>query len=269
MAASSGKRWLRPHYTGDEIAIGFGVTFALHALPVLLVLLKVIHPLSGSVDEAALVAKPVIAANVLKLGKPLDPNKLPDRLVPQRNTAPKKEIVASREDPVHKNLPDAGPPPPNAVDSDQTNKVAKNDPFAEDAGRPRQEIGGAEGLDSGTETDPSKVHAGDMYAARLGGFFHERWQIPTVVSQADAARLCVTFQINISPRMVIWHVRTEPIKKSGNDLFDDSARTMLQKLLDDRTGLPDPPAEVADSFKGRTVNVTLTGDMHGDSSRCR
>ena len=268
-AASSSKAWARPHYTGDEIAIGVGVTFALHALPVLLVVLNVIHPLSSGVDETAVVAKPVIAANVLKLGKPLDPNKLPDRLVPKQNTAPKKEIVASREDPLHKNQPDAGPPPPNAAESDQTQKVAKNDPFAEDAGKARPEVGAAGGLDSGTETDPSKVHAGDMYAARLGAFFHERWQIPTVVSQADAARLCVTFQINVSPRMVIWHVRVEPIRKSGNDLFDDSARSMLQKLLDDRTGLPDPPPEVADSFKGRTVNVTLTGDMHGDSSRCR
>lgn len=264
------KAWTRPHYTGDEIAVGVGVAFALHAIPILLVILNVIHPLSSSGDDVALVAKPVIAANILKLGQPLDPNKLPDRLVPKRNTAPKKEIVASREDPLKKDQPpDAGPPPPNAAESEQTQKVAKNDPFAEDGGKPRPEQGSLEGLDSGTETDPNKVHAGDMYAAKLGAFFHERWQIPTVVSQADAARLCVTFQINISPRMVIWHVRTEPIKKSGNDLFDDSARSMLQKLLDDRTGLPDPPAEVADSFKGRTVNVTLTGDMHGDSSRCR
>ncbi len=268
MTSGGRKRWTRPHYTGDEIAIGIGVTFALHALPVMLVVLKVIHPLSGGIDEAAVVAKPVIAANVLKLGKPLDPNKLPDRLVPQRNTAPKKEILASREDPLHKNPPDAGPPPPNAAESDQTNKVAKNDPFAEDAGKPRQEVGSAEGLDSGTETDPSKVRAGDMYAARLGAFFNERWSIPSVISQAESSKLCVVFQINISPRMIIWHVQQQPIKKSGNDLFDDSARTVLQKLLDDRTTLPEPPPEVADAFKGRTVQVALH-DSHGDGSRCR
>ena len=267
-AASSSKAWARPHYTGDEIAIGVGVTFALHALPVLLVVLNVIHPLSSGVDETAVVAKPVIAANVLKLGKPLDPSKLPDRLVPKQNTAPKKEIVASREDPLHKNQPDAGPPPPNAAESEQTQKVAKNDPFAEDAGKARPEIGSAEGLDSGTETDPSKVRAGDMYAARLGAFFNDRWSIPSVISQGESAKLCVVFQINISPRMVIWHVRQEPIKRSGNDLYDDSARTMLQKLLDDRTALPEPPPEVADSFKGKTVQVLLK-DPHGDGSRCR
>jgi hypothetical protein len=266
-AAKTSRAWVKPHYTGDEIAVGVGLAVALHAIPALLVLLNIVHPLTDSAD-AIEVAKPVIAANMLKLGHPLDPNKLPDRLVPRRNQAPKKQIIASRQDPLQKR-PDAGPPPPNADDSQQVVKTDKNSPFAEDAGRPAQAIGSDAGIEGGTETDPSKVRAGDMYAAKLSKFFHDRWSIPTVITNADAARLCVVFQINISPRMILWHVRTDPIKKSGNDLFDDSARSMLQKLLDSREELPEPPQEVADSFKGRTVNLTLTGDMHGDGSRCR
>ena len=96
-----------------------------------------------------------------------------------------------------------------------------------------------------------------MYAARLQQFFKERWQIPTVISQGQANKLCSVFEFNISPRMIIWHMRQDPIKGSGNDLFDDSARTMLQKLLDDRTALPDPPPEVADSYKGKVVHMSL------------
>lgn len=110
---------------------------------------------------------------------------------------------------------------------------------------------------------------GDMYAAKLGAFIHDKWQIPTVVSNAEAARLCVTLQIAIDKRMIIWNVRMEPIKKSGNDLFDDSARLALQKLLDERTPLPDPPPELDASFRGRTIQIVLTGDMHGDSTKCR
>jgi hypothetical protein len=147
--------------------------------------------------------------------------------------------------------------------------VDKNQPFPEDAGRAQLEEGSDAGVEGGLETDPSKVRAGDMYAVKLSAFFHDRWSIPTVISNADAGKLCVVFEINIAPRMFIWHLQTTPVKKSGNDLFDDSARTMLQKLLDDHTTLPDPPNEVADSFKGRRVNLTLTGDMHGDASRCR
>ena len=267
MPAAPRRAWVIPHYAGDEIALGFAVAIALHAIPLLLILLKIVHPLSSGVDESEVVARPVIAANVLKLGHPLDPKQLPDRLVPQQNKAPKKEILASQDDPLHQR--DAGPPPPNAIDSPDTQHTDKNSPFAEDAGRPHQEEGSDAGIEGGLETDPNKVHAGDMYAAKLSSFFHDRWSIPTVISNADAEKLCVVFRINIGPRMNIWHLNVTPQRKSGNDLFDDSARSMLQKLLQDSTSLPDPPPEVADSFKGRTVDLTLTGDMHGDSSRCR
>jgi hypothetical protein len=267
MAAAGRRAWVIPHYAGDEIALGVAFTLALHAIPLLLIFLKVVHPLSSGLDEKNAVARPVIAANVLKLGHPIDPKKLPDRLIPQQNKAPKQQILASADDPMHQR--DAGPPPPNAMDSPETQKVDKNSPFPEDAGRPVQAEGSDAGIEGGLETDPNKVHAGDMYAAKLSSFFHDRWSIPTVISNADASKLCVVFRINIGPRMNIWYVRIDPVKKSGNDLFDDSARSMLQKLLDDKTTLPDPPPEVADSFKGRTVDLTLTGDMHGDSSRCR
>ena len=50
-------------------------------------------------EEKPLISRPVVQASLLKLGKPIDPKKLPDRLVPQTRTAPKKQITASREDP--------------------------------------------------------------------------------------------------------------------------------------------------------------------------
>jgi hypothetical protein len=254
-------------YEGDEVALGVALAIALHAIPIAIIYLKAAFPSPPQIEEA-LVAKPMVAASLLKLGKPLDPTKLPDRFAPQARTAPQKDVVASRED-AAKHLPDAGPPPPLAQQSDLTRLIAKSDPFAEDAGKQRPLEGYANGVEAGLETDPSKVHAGDMYSAQLGAFFHERWQYPTVISQGEANGLCAVFQINISPRMGIWHLRSEAVKKSGNDLFDDSARSMLQKLLDDRTALPEPPAEVAEQFRGRTVNVALAGDLHGDSSKCR
>jgi hypothetical protein len=247
--------------------MGLAVAFAIHALFAGPFVYRAIVPPPSLADEKPLVGKPVVAATLLKLGKPIDPKTLPDRIVPKARTAPQKDLTASKEEPGKKS--DAGAPPPNALPSDIANLINKSDPFAEDGGKSRPEEGNAAGIDGGTETDPSKVRAGDMYAARLGIFLHDRWQYPTVISQGEANRLCVVFQVNISPRMVVWHVRTEPIRKSGNELFDDSARNMLMKLLEDHAPLPDPPPDVAETYKGRTVNIALAGDLHGDSSKCR
>ncbi len=259
--------WL-PTYQGDEIAVGIALAIALHAIPMAALVYKAAHPSPPEIEES-IIAKPVIAASMLKLGKPIDPKKLPDRFVPKARTAPKQpDIVASADDP-SKKPPDAGAPPPLAKESDIANLIAKSDPFAEDAGKVRPEEGNAMGVEAGTETDPSKVHAGDAYGALLGSWFKERWAVPTVISQGEANKLCVTFQVSVSPRMVVWHVGQTPIRPSGNELFDDSARSMLQKLLDDRTAMPAPPDDVAELYRGRTVQLVLTGNAQGDSSRCK
>lgn len=257
---------LKTGYESDEVALGLALAIAIHAIPIILLLISIFVPSHDAPDEA-LVAKPVIAASLLKLGKPLDPKKLPDRIVPKQSTTNAKTPVASQNDPVHTS--DAGAPPPDAKQTDLQQLLAHSDAFAEDAGKVRPDQGFANGSDAGLETDPSKVHAGDMYAALLSKFFHDRWTIPTVISQGEANHLCITLRINISPRMVIWHLNESPIRKSGNDLFDDSAKEVMQKLLDDKTALPDPPQDIAESYRGRTVDLTLSGDTQGDTSRCK
>jgi hypothetical protein len=246
-----------PGYEGDEVALGIALAFALHAIPVVAIILRVYFP-APQVDEQPFVSQPVIGANLLKLGKPLDPKQLPDRLVPRAATAPQQKIVASREEPTHKSeKPDAGPPPPNAQDSDILRLIAKSDPFAEDAGKTRPEPGFLNGSDAGTETDPSKVHAGDLYGASLAKFFQDRWQIPTVISEGEERKLCVYLQVAVDRRMQIWFVKQAPDKPSSNDLFDDSARSMLQKLADDHTGLPEPPPEIAEQYHGQRIQLKL------------
>jgi hypothetical protein len=252
----------RPRYTADEIFLGLVVTLAMHAIPAGLIGWKLVHPAAVEEPEEALVAKPVLAASLLKLGK-IDPKRLPDRLKPVQNTAPKADIHASQFDPLKTH--DAGAAPDNAKDSPVLNKTDKNDLFAEDGGAKPAE-GHPGGVDGGTETDPSKVHAGDVYATTLQTFFNQRWNIPSVISVAEANKLCVDYQFQIDRRMRVWYIRTDPVKKSGNDLFDDSARTLLQKLQSDGTALPDPPPDVENQYRGRTVQLRLTP---GDPTKCK
>lgn len=257
----------RPRYTTDELVLGVVVAGALHLLAVGPFVAKAVWPSRVKEEEKPLVARPVVQATLLKLGTPIDPKKLPDRIVPQQRTAPKKQITASREDP-GKPKKDAGAEPPPAKDSDLTNLISKTDPFAEDAGKVRPEEGHALGIDGGTETDPNKVKAGDMYAAALGKFIADRHQLPSVITVGQARHLCAVFRVNINRAMVIWHVQQSPIVSSGNELFDDAARNTLLKLLDDKTGLPQPPKEVDEQFRGRTVQLVILGDPHGDGTRC-
>jgi hypothetical protein len=259
-----------PKYTGDEKVLGLTLGIGIHLLVVLPFVLKGLGLFGPSTneEEQALVSRPVVQASILKLGKPIDPKKLPDRLVPQQRTAPKKTLTASKDDPA-KVKPDAGAEPDNAKDDDIKNLVSKSDPFAEDAGKRRPEEGHELGVDGGNETDPNKVHAGDMYALKLGQFLGQNLTIPTVISGGEARRLCVTFEINIGRNMVIWHVKATPVKSSGNELFDDAARTMLMKLLDDKRALPEPPKEVDELYRGRRLQIQVPGDPSTGASACK
>ncbi|MBX3208078.1 MAG: hypothetical protein KF764_23735 [Labilithrix sp.] len=256
-----------PRYTSGEVTFGLVLAVALHVAPAGALLYKKAYPSAADADEdRPLVARPVVQASLLKLGKPLDPKKLPDRFVPQQRTAPKPQLNASQEDP-GKKPPDAGAPPPNAADSDLTNLVAQSDPFAEDPSKRRPDEGHESGVDGGTETDPSKVRAGDMYATQLGQFFGQHLNVPSVISVGEERKLCAVYEINVGKNMVIWHVRNAAVKGSGNELFDDAARSMLLKLLDDKTPLPQPPKEVDELYRGRRIQIVVTG-RNGDASRC-
>ncbi len=257
-----------PRYTMDEAVLGVVVAIALHVAAIGPFIYKALVPSAPSdEDEKPLVSRPVVQAALLKLGKPLDPKKLPDRFVPQQRTAPKKQITASQDDPGKKEKDAGAPPPPEAVDSDLENLAAKSDPFAEDAGKKAPEEGHAGGVDGGTETDPNKVRAGDMYATQLGQFFGQHLTVPSVISVGEERKMCAVYEINVGKNMVIWHVRNTPVKGSGNELFDDAARTMLLKLLDDKTPLPTPPNEVDELYRGRRIQIVVTG-RNGDPTRC-
>lgn len=262
--------WLpyQPRYTADELIVGVVIGVAIHLLAAGPFIAKALLPSGPEAEEKPLVSRPVVQASLLKLGKPIDPTKLPDRLVPQKRTAPKDQVTASREEPATKK-PDAGaPPPPNTEDSDLQNLIAKSDTFAENSNKARPEEGRPEGIEGGTETDPNKVRAGDMYAAQLSQFFGQRLTVPTVITVAEARKLCALLQVNINRNMVVWYVRQAPVIGSGNELFDDAARSMLLKLLDDKTPLPSPPKEWDDQYRGRTVQLVIQADPHGDPSRC-
>lgn len=246
----------QPRYSGDEMALGIVAAVLLHVIVVGPFVVKAVLPQSAAEEEKPRVAAPYVEANLLKLGSPVNPAKLPDRFIPKKNLAPKKEKVASREDP-SKNHPDAGPPPPpDAEDSDIKKLITNSNLTALDAGSNPAE-GHADGVDGGTEMDRSKVRAGLLYPGMLKAFLHQRWQLPSVISVGEARKLCVPISIATTRDMKIWNVSVNGT--SGNQLFDDSARQLLFQLRDSGTQLPMPPEDEAERFRQRSISLSLCG----------
>jgi hypothetical protein len=248
----------QPRYAADEITLGVAVAVALHVLVIALFVVKSVLPsASNGEDEKPRVPVPFIQANLLKLGRPVDASKLPDRFVPKKNLAPKKEKVASREDPT-KEKPDAGPPPPpDAEDSRLTQLIKNSNLFAADAGKQAPAEGHADGTDGGTEMDRNKVRQGDRFPGMLSAFLHARWQLPSVISVGEASKLCVPISIGTTRDMKVWNVSVNG--SSGNQVFDDSARSMLFRVRDSGAQLPEPPPEEADRYRQRSILLRLCG----------
>lgn len=87
---------LPTRYEPDELALGACLAISvLHALPVALLAFGVAFPTRD--EPVREQPKPVIAAALLKLGKPIDPKRLPDRAVACRDgTAQGGRRVARR-----------------------------------------------------------------------------------------------------------------------------------------------------------------------------
>lgn len=195
----------------------------------------------------------VVEARFVKLGKPFDPRKIPNRKVPIKTTAPQPGVAVSKQmDPPKVKKPDAGPPPPRAEENPLLHLGDRAQAFAEIAQKQEQE-GDPRGLDEGTETT---AKAGDLYRGQLVMFFKRGWTIPTTLG--DTSGLTVRTSVEITAdRHVGDH---EIVRKSGEPLFDQSVEDRFNELRSLGTTLPEPPPEVRSQFQGSwTLDINFNG----------
>lgn len=185
----------------------------------------------------------VVEARFVKLGKPLDPKKIPNRKVPVKTTAPPQGVAVSKNmDPPKVKKPDAAVPPPRAEEDLLARLGDRAQAFAEIAEK-REEEGDPQGIQGGTETT---AKAGDLYRGQLVMFFKRGWTIPTTLG--DTSKLTTRARVEITPdRRVGPH---EILKTSGEPLFDQSVEDRFNELRSLGTTLPEPPPEVRSQFEG-------------------
>jgi TonB C terminal len=201
-------------------------------------------------------------APLLKLGGKRDQTKLPDRWVKQ---APKPRVeqkafvsnqagkTADDAPPPEVKVADAGTKPP-PKDAEIAKQVDTPVAVLPDAGPPANvdQAGHADGVKEGTETDPLKARAVDLYRARIIGWFSGRFRVSgSGLPQAELGKYRVSASVQLSDdRRVVSYT----ITPSGNAAFDAAARATLEGVKGE--SIPPPPENYPDAVQ-RQINLTF------------
>jgi hypothetical protein len=189
----------------------------------------------------------------VRKGVKKDPDKLPDRVVPRKSTAPDDSTVVSKNmNPEPPKKPDAGVKPEKAEEDLATRFGDRVQAFAEISDRELE--GDPDGIEGGTETT---AQAGDIYRGKLVEFFRRGWTIPTTLGDTSKLQVTATFLITNALKVG----PSEVVKPSGEALFDQSVEDRFEQLRSLGTTLPEPPPEVAHQFVGQEITVRFRGNQ--------
>lgn len=203
-----------------------------------------------------------IGAPLLKLGGHSDPTKLPDRFVNQapKARAEEKAFVSTKAGKDEADIPKPDtklaaegdkPPPPEAELTKQVDTPLVAPPEAPAPANVPVE-GHQDGVKEGTETDPLKARAVDLYRARIIGWFSRRFRVSgSGLAKDELARYRVSATVELSSdRRVLGY----SIVPSGSAAFDAAARAALESAKSD--ALPPPPESYPDVVQ-RQISLTF------------
>jgi hypothetical protein len=215
-------------------------------------------------EEVPIAVKPVLDdLPLLKLGSKKVKMKLPDMWTKQapvrrfeEKSAPSEKAAKTPEaiptTPVA--TADAAAPPPDAA-------IAKEvDHPVPDAAAPKEEPnlpteGAADGTKNGTETDPLKARALDLYKAKIFAWFQVRFQPPTSVPCDVLHGLSASASVTVgADRTITGYTVT---RASSNEVFDAKVKSTLDSLVGQE--LPPPPPLYPDLSPGTLLRPILSG----------
>lgn len=216
----------------------------------------------GSATPVRVVPVLDLDSPLLKLGGKRNKAKLPDRWVRQtpKPRVEEKAFVSPKAGKTIDDIPapevkiaDAGtePPPPDAevakeVDTEIVEPV--------DAGEPANvdQEGHSDGVAEGTETDPLKARAVDLYRSRIASWFSSRFRVSgSGLSQEELVKYRVGASVELTEDRRVAGYTLVP---SGSAAFDAAARAMLEAAKGEQ--IPPPPENYPDTVQ-RQISLTL------------
>jgi len=194
---------------------------------------------------------------VLKLGSKT-PGKLPSQWLRKTPPAAKTQtpLPSTEAEKTPEAIPkhpvlDASAPVPDAGKAEPTNPTAPESASAV-ATAPTSSEGSEQGSATGTETDPLKGRAADMYRAQLASWFAGHFQIRGKIPFATLKTLHATAVVTVTGDRKVGSFTI--VKPSGDSTFDAEVTATLTRIQSGGAELPAPPPMYPDML-GQTVPV--------------
>ncbi len=210
-------------------------------------------------------ARPIAVAitPVLKLGSK-NPSKVPSPWQRKRPAAAKSQ--APLPSPLAEKTPEAIPTSnvPDASTEPNPVSTGKPGPVApEDAGTVATAAsieGSEQGAANGTETDPLKARAADIYRNQLGAWFMSRFDIRGKLPFATLKTLRATAIVTVTADRKLGSFSV--VKPSGDSTFDGEVRATLSRIQSGGSELPAPPPLYPDML-GSSIPVAFQCSVQG------
>jgi hypothetical protein len=223
----------------------------------------------------SIAVKPVVDLPLLKKGGKPRPNRLPDMWKPPQQVkrvpatkpptpsppkpppvvAPRKEEKDEKEaEPKPKEKPPE-PDTPVAQQVDETIKEVERE--VEEPNLPEE--GAVDGVEEGTEKDPLKARAVDLYRVKLVNWFKQGFVPP--LDQIDCAvlkDLRVAVNAQVAPDGT---VQSYELVSSGNPIFDERVRLVMETRVGQK--VPPPPPNYPD-----ILDAVIHPTFQGKNEKC-
>src|SRR5450755_1892485 len=188
-------------------------------------------------EEISIAVKPVLDdLPLLKLGSKKVKMKLPDMWTKQAPVQrfEEKSAPSEKAEKTPQAIPtapvataDAAAPPPDAAIAKEVDRQVDAAPPKEEANLPTE--GAADGVKQGTETDPLKARALDLYKAKIYSWFQVRFRPPTDVPCDVLHGLTAAAAITVgSDRTITGYTLS---RASNNGVFDAKVKATLDAMV--------------------------------------
>lgn len=264
-----------PPFLRREIALATVASIAAQLVFVVVLLLPPPEPVEVDLSDenARPIAVAITPIPLLKLGqkKPSLPSRwqrairpatkhpaaTPDNGAPSTLADPNAEPVRPIDGGIRTKPADAGPAEISDAAS-ATSQATDASPLGTlDGGASTpgsDQLGAENGSPNGTETDPLKARAADIYRAQLAAWFAARFQIRGKVPFEELQKLQASVVVSTSgERRVTGFSITKP---SGNAAFDEAVRASLNQVQSGGVELPAPPPAYPEMLR-RSVPVSF------------